>query len=86
MGDIVDIQLKDLAKLLDSRKISLGLSEEAREWLAERGYDSRFGARPLRRVIQNELQNKLAEKILQGSIVDGAKIKVSVKNDELIFA
>ena len=64
MGAIVDIQLKRLQKLLDDRKITLDLDESARNWLAAKGYDPVYGARPLKRVIQREVQDPLAEKIL----------------------
>ncbi len=86
MVDIVDIQISDLSRLLEARKMSLAVSSEARLGLADRGYDSHFGARPLRRVIQNELQNPLAEGILRGDICDGAKISVGVCDDKLTFS
>ena len=62
MGTIVEIQLKRLEKLLDDRKITLDLDQEATDWLAEKGYDPAYGARPLKRVIQSELQDPLAER------------------------
>jgi ATP-dependent Clp protease ATP-binding subunit ClpB len=77
MGAIVDIQLAHLIKRLAERKISLTLDERAREWLAEKGYDPVYGARPLKRVIQKELQDKLAEKLLAGAITDGSNVAVS---------
>jgi ATP-dependent Clp protease ATP-binding subunit ClpB len=76
MGAIVDIQLKRLEKLLAERDISLKLTPKAREWLALEGYDPAYGARPLKRVIQRELQDKLAEEILSGRIADGQTVKV----------
>ena len=67
MGAIVDIQLKRLQKLLDTREITIAVTEAARDWLANEGYDSAYGARPLRRVIQRAVQDELAEKLLAGS-------------------
>ena len=64
MGAIVDIQLARLQKLLDERKIALELDAEARDWLADKGYDPAYGARPLKRVIQKNVQDPLAELIL----------------------
>jgi ATP-dependent Clp protease ATP-binding subunit ClpB len=77
MGAIVDIQIKRLQKLLDDRKITLQLDEKARALLAAKGYDPAYGARPLKRVIQKELQDPLAEALLAGDIVDGSTVRVS---------
>jgi ATP-dependent Clp protease ATP-binding subunit ClpB len=77
MTTIVDIQLKHLERLLIDRKITLALDERARKWLADKGYDPIYGARPLKRVIQRELQNPLAGFILQGRIKDGDTVRVS---------
>ena len=85
MGAIVDIQLKRLQKLLEDRKITLDLDESARVWLAEKGYDPAYGARPLKRVIQREVQDPLAEKILLGEVPDGSKVKVTAGTDKLLF-
>ena len=76
MTGIVDIQLTHLKKLLADRKIALDLDEAAKAWLADKGYDPVYGARPLKRVIQRELQNPLAQKILEGSIPDGSAVHV----------
>ena len=78
MGAIVDIQLGRLQKLLDERKIVLQLDPEARGWLAEKGYDPAYGARPLKRVIQKHVQDPLAELILSGEIHDGETVPVRV--------
>ncbi len=78
MAAIVDIQLGRLDALLADRNIKLNLDDDARAWLAERGYDPAYGARPLKRVIQRELQNKLASLILAGDILDGQTIRVGV--------
>lgn len=85
MTGIVDIQLKYLDKLLAGRHIHLDIDEDAKVWLGDRGYDPAYGARPLKRVIQSELQNKLAEMILKGDIADGANVKIGVKKGELTF-
>ena len=85
MGQIVDIQLKGLKKLLHDRQITLEVSQAARDWLGYQGYDPVYGARPLKRVIQRELQNQLAEKILSGVIVDGNKVKVDEADGKLFI-
>ncbi|WP_099867938.1 ATP-dependent chaperone ClpB [Pararhizobium haloflavum] len=85
MGAIVEIQLARLVKLLGDRKIKLDLDEEARRWLADKGYDPAYGARPLKRVIQKEVQDPLAEKILLGEIPDGSSVRVTAGSDRLLF-
>ncbi len=85
MGAIVDIQLGRLLRLLEERKIALSLDATARDWLAKKGYDPAYGARPLKRVIQRELQDPLAEKILAGEIADGANVNVIAGTDRLLF-
>ena len=85
MGEIVDIQLKRLAKLLEDRKITLDLDESARAWLADKGYDPVYGARPLKRVIQREVQDPLADKILAGEVPDGARVRITGGTDNLLF-
>jgi ATP-dependent Clp protease ATP-binding subunit ClpB len=76
MGSIVDIQIRRLAKLLEDRDIRLDLRPEARAWLAEKGYDPAYGARPLKRVIQKNVQDPLAEMILAGTIHDGETVTI----------
>ncbi|HBR67945.1 MAG TPA: ATP-dependent chaperone ClpB, partial [Rhodospirillaceae bacterium] len=85
MAGIVDIQLGYLHKLLAARHIHLRLDDKAKAWLAEQGYDPAYGARPLKRVIQTNLQNKLAEMILQGDLSDGSAVNVTVKGSTLDF-
>jgi len=85
MGRIVDIQIGRLQKLLDERKITLMLDPKARDWLAEKGYDPAYGARPLKRVIQKEVQDPLAELILQGRIKDGERVNITVGKQGLVF-
>jgi ATP-dependent Clp protease ATP-binding subunit ClpB len=84
MDGVVDIQLALLDKRLAQRKITLALDDGARIWLADEGYDPVFGARPLKRVIQNSLQNRLAEIILAGDVKDGDIIPVSAGLDGLL--
>ena len=83
MGKIVDIQMGRLTKLLADRKITITLDESARMWLANRGYDAAYGARPLKRAIQRHVQDPLAEQILAGGVKDGDKVTVSVRDGEL---
>ena len=83
MTDIVEIQLGRVAKLLADRKIDLEFDGKAMQWLANRGYDPVYGARPLKRVIQRSLQNPLATQILEGKVRDGETVKVGVENGEL---
>jgi ATP-dependent Clp protease ATP-binding subunit ClpB len=78
MTVIVDIQLERLRQLLADRKITLVLDDKATAWLADAGYDPVYGARPLKRVIQRTLQNPLAQLILEGKVMDGATVSVSV--------
>ena len=83
MTDIVDIQLGQLRKLLADRKIGLKLDKKALQWLANRGYDPVYGARPLKRVIQRSLQNPLATLLLEGRIKDGETVEIGVEGGEL---
>ena len=85
MSAIVDIQLGRLEKLLAERKITLQLDGDARRWLADKGYDPAYGARPLKRVIQKNVQDPLAERILAGEIADGSLVKVLEGSDRLNF-
>ena len=85
MTGIVDIQLANLTALLAARKIGLALDDAARAWLAHAGYDPVFGARPLKRVIQRQLQNPLATLILEGNIRDGDTVTVGAADDGLII-
>jgi ATP-dependent Clp protease ATP-binding subunit ClpB len=76
MGSIVDIQVDRMRKLLADRKIAVEVTDAARNWLADKGYDPAYGARPLKRVIQKNLQDPLAEELLAGRIKDGETVKV----------
>jgi ATP-dependent Clp protease ATP-binding subunit ClpB len=85
MTRIVDIQMTRLQKLLDDRKITIVIEPRAREWLADKGWDPAYGARPLKRVIQKSVQDPLAEMILAGTIKDGEKVTVSAGKQGLTF-
>jgi ATP-dependent Clp protease ATP-binding subunit ClpB len=76
MGDIVEIQFGRLRNLLKERDIHLELTPAGRDWLANEGYDPAYGARPLKRVIQREVQDRLAEEILSGTVSDGQTVVV----------
>jgi ATP-dependent Clp protease ATP-binding subunit ClpB len=85
MAAIVDIQIGRLQKLLADRKLTLALDDSARTWLANQGYDATYGARPLKRVIQKNVQDPLAEQILAGKIKDGDKVPVTVRKGQLVI-
>ncbi|MGA8316051.1 MAG: AAA family ATPase, partial [Bradyrhizobium sp.] len=85
MGRIVEIQFSRLSKLLEERKITLTLDAAARDWLAEKGWDPAYGARPLKRVIQRNVQDPLAEMILAGEVHDGDRVTISAKGNVLTF-
>ena len=82
---IVDIQVRLLGRRLEGAKIKLELTERARDYLAETGFDPVYGARPLKRTIQHLIQDPLAIKILEGSVKEGDHVKVDVKNGEVVF-
>jgi ATP-dependent Clp protease ATP-binding subunit ClpB len=86
MGAIVDIQMKRLLSLLAERKIAIDLAPDARTWLADKGYDPIYGARPLKRVIQKYLQDPLAEQILSGHVLDGSEILIEAGSDRLLIS
>ncbi|HXF54755.1 MAG TPA: ATP-dependent chaperone ClpB [Hyphomicrobiaceae bacterium] len=83
MTKIVDIQIARLQNLLADRKITLRLDDAARTWLAEQGYDPAYGARPLKRVIQKNVQDPLAEQVLAGRVKDGDTVKITVRDGRL---
>jgi ATP-dependent Clp protease ATP-binding subunit ClpB len=85
MGAIVDIQLKRLEKLLAARNISMELDTRAKNELAKRGYDPAWGARPLKRVIQKDVQDPLARQILEGAIKDGDRVTVTYDGNDFLF-
>lgn len=81
LRDIVDIRLKELQKRLDDRRIVLECPDDVKQWLCDRGYDPRFGARPLNRLIAKEVGNGLADKIIRGEIRSGNTAKVAIRED-----
>ena len=85
MARIVDIQFVRLARLLEERKIAIKLEPGARDWLADKGWDPAYGARPLKRVIQKSVQDPLAELVLSGRIKDGDKVVISATKQGLKF-
>ena len=85
MDNIVRIQLRRLEKLLADRRMTLSLDDAAMTWLADKGYDPVYGARPLKRVIQKDLVDPVARKLLQGDLVDGSVIAVTTGPDGLVI-
>ncbi len=85
MTKIVDIQMQRLRRLLEDRKITLVLEPSARDWLADKGWDPAYGARPLKRVIQKSVQDPLAELVLSGRLKDGEKVVISAGKQGLAF-
>jgi len=85
MESIVDVQFNRLAKRLLLKNITLKIDNLTRHYLASKGYDSNYGARPLKRVIQREIENILAEKILKGEVLEGQNISITVKNESLVY-
>ena len=83
---IVDIQIHRLQERLKDRKIELKSDDAAKDWLAENGYDTEFGARPLKRLIQQEVENPLATALLEGRVKDCSVAKLFVKGDKLEIA
>ncbi|KAF7194004.1 Heat shock protein 78, mitochondrial [Pseudocercospora fuligena] len=80
LRDIVDIRLKELQARLDDRRISLEVNDDVKTWLCDKGYDPRYGARPLNRLISKEVGNSLADKIIRGTIKSGDVAKVVVRD------
>jgi ATP-dependent Clp protease ATP-binding subunit ClpC len=82
---IVDLEIAKVQKRLVEQSITLEITDEAKDWLAEKGYDETFGARPLRRVIQNNVEDRLSEALLEGSVRPGDTVRVVVEDDGLAF-
>jgi ATP-dependent Clp protease ATP-binding subunit ClpB len=85
LDGIVDIQIKQLSRRLADRRIDLSVSNEARSLLAELGYDAAFGARPLKRLIQQKLENALASRLLARDIREGQHVSIDAKDDDFVF-
>ena len=86
ISKIIDIMLKDVSKRLNEQGIEMSIDKGAKELIAKKGTDTSYGARPLRRAIQNLLEDKLAEEILDGKLQSGSKAKVSAKDEEIIIS
>ena len=85
IGDIVDIQMKRLESRLAEMNMELILSDDARAFLAEKGFDRIYGARPLKRAIQRYIENPMSMEILQGNISEGIKLMADVEGDQIVF-
>jgi ATP-dependent Clp protease ATP-binding subunit ClpB len=82
LGSIVDLNIDRLTSRLEQKRITLGVTPAARLWLAEHGYDPVYGARPLRRLIQREVEDRLANLLLAGAVVDGSFVTVEVAQSQ----
>jgi ATP-dependent Clp protease ATP-binding subunit ClpB len=81
--EIVDIQLRRIQRLADkNHDLTLALSDDAKDWLADRGYDPAFGARPLKRMMKRHVANGLSEALLEGTIEDGDHVRIALSDDE----
>lgn len=85
LSNIVDIQMEYLRKLLKDQEIDLEITQDAKELLATRGFNPVYGARPLKRVIRQMVENPLSKEILSQKFLRGDKLKIDVKNDEIVF-
>ena len=85
MGRVVDKFVRELEDQLREKKVRFTLTDAARGWLAEKGFDPLFGARPLSRVIQTEIKDKIADEILFGSLQKGGVVSVDLADDSLSF-
>ena len=83
LGQIVDLQLAGMARRLVDRRLTFMVTPVAREWLADEGYDPVYGARPLRRLVQREIGDRLARLILSGEVADGQEVVADVSDDVL---
>ena len=87
MKDIVSILLNTVGKRTkDQMSIRLNAGDDVKEYLIEKGYDEKYGARPLKRTIQNLVEDKLAEAVLEGKVKEGDSVKISVKDGQLKFS
>jgi len=82
---IVDLLLADLNKRLADRRVTVKLDKKARDWVAEKGYDPVFGARPLKRFLQRNIETKLARALLKGDVQDGSALTFTIQGDDLAF-
>ena len=82
---IVDLLLADLNQRLVDRRVTVTLDAKAKEWAAEKGYDPVFGARPLKRFLQRNIETKLARALISGEVAEGSEVKFTVKDDGLVM-
>jgi ATP-dependent Clp protease ATP-binding subunit ClpA len=85
MKRIVDLQVEDIRQRMLEQRVDVQLSEAARDWLAEKGYDPSFGARPLRRTLQRLVESPLSKKVIRGELKAGEHLQIDLENDELVF-
>ena len=85
MVNILDVQLNQLNEQLIQQGLTLDVTPEAKRWIAEKGFDATFGARPLKRAIQKHLEDVLSDEMLKGRFKNGGLIEVSLQDDSLIF-
>ena len=85
LDKIVDLMLTDTEKALENKDITINLTQDAKDFILEKGTNLKFGARPLRRAIQRYIEDEISEKILKGEIKDGDKVKITKENDTLHF-
>src|SRR5439155_21325999 len=83
--EIVGNEMKGIEKQLTAKGVALEMTSEALDWIGEKGYDVVFGARPLRRVIQNEIEDRLSEALLEERFASGDTVKIDVQNDEIVL-
>ena len=85
MQQIANLQLNLVQKRLDAKNIKLKVSNEVKSYLTQKGYDPIYGARPLKRIIQNEILDELALEIIEKKIVEGDSVKVQLENEKIVF-
>jgi ATP-dependent Clp protease ATP-binding subunit ClpB len=86
IGSIVDLLLADLNKRLADKRVTIVLDKKAREWAAEKGYDPVFGARPLKRYLQRQIETRLARGLISGQVAEGSKVTFSIKDGEWVIS
>ncbi len=86
LKDIVDIQTERLKQRLKEQRVEIKITDEAKTYLARKGYNPSFGARPLKRLIQNEIETPIAYMVIEGRVKEGSKITVDARDDDLDFA
>jgi ATP-dependent Clp protease ATP-binding subunit ClpC len=82
---IVENEMRVIEKQLQAKEVTLEMTDAAKDWIGEKGFDPVFGARPLRRVIQNEIEDRLSEALLEERFHSGDTVRVDVQNDEIIL-